>query len=32
MCLDMKEQYDSDLSISSVSSQDENAVSEGKLL
>ena len=32
ICLDMKEQYDSNLSISSVSSQDENAVSEGKLL
>lgn len=32
MCLDIKEQYDSDLSISSVSSQDENAVSESKLL
>ena len=31
LCLDMAEQYDSDLSVSSVSSKDENETSKGNL-
>ena len=31
LCLDMEEQYDSDLSVSSVSSKDENETCQGNL-
>ena len=31
LCLDMAEQYDSDLSVSSVSSKDENETGQGSL-